>query len=246
MSSAKTAESSTRTPEQHGPRRPDSDSLAPRALIADPDALARNALRGALAQAGVVVVGQAADAPQAINLVQRCRPDVVVMDAGLPPDGAMAALEAVVRASPGVQVVVLAASGEDEAGLLALEKGAAGYLSRDTELASLAQAVVRVAAGEAAISRVMTSRVVERLRSCSTSMLGMRPIKSPLTTREWEVLDLMKAGASTGEIARALVLSPDTVHSHVTHILRKLNAHSRAEAVGIAQHARQRLVEAVQ
>ena len=139
-------------------------------------------------------------------------------------------------------MVVLAASGEDEAGLLALEKGAAGYLSRDTELTSLAQAVVRVAAGEAAISRAMTSRVVERLRSRSTSMLGMRPIKSPLTTREWEVLDLMQAGASTGEMARTLVLSPDTVHSHVTHILRKLNAHSRAEAVGIAQH---RLVEAV-
>ena len=72
-------------------------------------------------------------------------------------------------------MVVLAASGEDEAGLLALEKGAAGYLSRDTELTSLAQAVVRVAAGEAAISRVMTSRVVERLRLDGQKWAGAIP-----------------------------------------------------------------------
>jgi len=233
-----TAQSSTnhsgrtaRTPT--APRR-----VRARALIADPDGLARNALREALTQAGLAVVGQAADAAQAVNLVQRCRPDVVVMDAELPPNGGLAALEAVSLASRGIRVVLLANQGNEDAGVVALEKGAAGYLPRELELAAVARAVVRVAAGEAAISRSMSTRVIERLQSRSRDTAGLRPIKSVLTTREWEVVDLMAAGASSSEIARALVLSPETVHSHVNHILRKLRAGSRAEAIEIAEHER--------
>jgi two-component system, NarL family, response regulator LiaR len=212
----------------------------PRALVAEGDGLARNALREALTQAGVCVVGQAADIPQVVNLVRRCQPDVVVMDVGLPPDGGVAGVAAVLQASPESRVVLLGASGDDDAGLLALEKGAAGYLSRDTDLASLARAVVRVTAGEAAVSRSMGRRMIERLQSWSNGSSGLRPIKSSLTTREWEVLDLMIARASTAEIARTLVLSPDTVHSHVNHILRKLHAHSRAEAIELAEQERGR------
>ena len=81
---------------------------APKALIADPDALARNALREALAVQGATVVGQAADEAQLLNLVSRCKPDVVVMDERLPPRGALAALEALLLALPSVQVVLLA------------------------------------------------------------------------------------------------------------------------------------------
>jgi DNA-binding NarL/FixJ family response regulator len=207
-------------------------------LIADRDGLARNALRQAVTDAGVAVVGQAADAPHAVNLVRRCKPDVIVMEADLPPDGGLAALEAALSASPRVRVILLDASGESDAGVVALEKGAAGYLSRELELTSIARAVVRVAAGEAAISRSMSARLIERLRSRSTDTAGLRPIKSVLTTREWEVLDLMTAGASSAEIARALVLSPETVHSHLSHIFRKLHAHSRAEAIEMAESAR--------
>ena len=212
---------------------------APKALIADPDALARNALREALTLQGATVVGQAADEDQLMNLVRRCKPNVVVLDERLPPRGAVAALDALLTALPSVQVVLLAASGDDDAGLIALGKGAAGYLSRDTQLASLARAVVRVPAGEAAISRSMACRVIERLRTHHASTAGLRPIKSPLTTREWEVVDLVFAGASTADIARALVLSPDTVHSHLTHIFRKLHVHSRAEVVEKATRARE-------
>lgn len=223
------------------PARADSgDHAAARVLVAERDGLARNALRDALIEAGVCVVGQAADLPHAVNLTRRFRPDVVVMDAHLPPDGGVGALEVVLSASPGVQVVLLAASGEDDAGLAALVKGAAGYLSRETELSSLARAVGSVTAGEAAVSRSMGSRLIERLQQGSHPASGMRPIKSPLTTREWEVLDLMTAGASTTDMARELVLSTDTIHSHVNHILRKLHAHSRAEAIEIAEKARVR------
>jgi len=185
-------------------------------------------------------VGQAADIPQVVNLVQRCLPDVVVMGVGLPPTGGIAAVEAVLKASPEARVVLLGATDDDDAALVALEKGAAGYLSRDTELACLGRAVARVTAGEAAISRTMGYRMIERLQAWSNRSSGLRPIKSSLTTREWEVLELMMARASTAEIARTLVLSPDTVQSHVNHILRKLHAHSRAEAIELAEQERWR------
>lgn len=218
-------------------RRNGSD-LAIRAVVADSDGLARNALRDALHEAAIAVVGQAADTSQVINLIGRCQPDVIVMDAGLPPEGGVAALDALLPIPQGTQVVLLAASGDDDAGLAALAKGAAGYLSRDTDLRALVRAIARVTTGEAAISRSMAWRLIERLRMSTSPTAGMRPIKSPLTPREWEVLDLMTAGSSTAEIADALVVSPETVHSHVQHILRKFHAHSRAEAIAIAQRER--------
>jgi two-component system, NarL family, response regulator LiaR len=209
-----------------------------RVLVADDDVLARNALREALVAAGLSVVGQASDSPQAINLAARCLPDVVVMDAELPPSGAVETMGALVRAAPGTSVVLLAIAGDDEAGLVALAHGAAGYLSRGIDLRGLARAVRGVAAGEAAISRRLTRRLIERFHEQSHEHPGLRPIRSPLTTREWEVLDLMASGVSTRDMARELVVSPDTVNSHVHHILRKLHARSRAEAVVMAQRAR--------
>ena len=208
-----------------------------RVLVADGDALARNALREALGAAGLSVVGQASDSPQAINLAARCLPDVVVMDAELPPSG-VETMQALARAAPGTSVVLLAIAGDDEAGLVALAQGAAGYLSRGTDLRGLARAVRGVAAGEAAISRRLTRRVIERFHEQTHEHPGLRPIRSPLTTREWEVLDLMASGASTRDMVQELVVSPDTVNSHVHHILRKLHANSRAEAVVMAQRAR--------
>lgn len=210
-----------------------------RAVLADGDSLARNALRDALHRAGVAVVGQAADAAQAVNLVARCTPDVVVIDAVLAPRGAMAALKLAIAAHPPAAVIVLGQSGEDDAGLTMLAQGAGGYLSRATDLGGLARAIARAPAGEAAISRAMTRRVIERLRAAMAPTAGLRPVKSSLTQREWEVLDLMTAGASIEEIAGELVLTTDTVHTHVRHIFRKLHAHSRAEAVEVARRARE-------
>ena len=208
------------------------------ALVADADSLARNALRTALGKAGVAVVAQAGDAAQAIHLAGRCRPEVILMDARLPCAAEGSALAQIVAGCPDVPVVLLAASGDDDAGIQALTLGAAGYLSRDTDPGSVARAVKRVVSGQAAISRAMATRLVARLRERAGRNVGMRPVKSVLTTREWEVLDLMTAGRTTSEIAQGLVLSVDTVHSHVHHILKKLSAHTRAEAVEIARHAR--------
>jgi two-component system, NarL family, response regulator LiaR len=210
-----------------------------RVVIADEDAPRRRTLRAALRDGGLSVVGQATNASQAVYLATRCRPDVILIDTALPPSGGVAAMRELADAATGAQVVLLADSGEDETGLVALAEGAGGYLARGIDHRSLARAVRSVLAGEAAISRAMALRVVERLRELSRAHARMRPVKSQLTPREWEVLDLIATGASTAEIARQLVLATDTVHSHVRHILRKLRVHSRREAIEIAEQLRQ-------
>jgi two-component system, NarL family, response regulator LiaR len=210
-----------------------------RMVIADENAGRRHGLRALLQAWGLSVVGQAADVPQAVHLATRCRPDVILIDADLPPVGGIQAIPQLVEAAPKAQVVVLASSGEDDAGLVALGEGAAGYLSRGIDGELLARALRRVAAGEAAISRAMELRVIERLRELSRGHSRMRPVKSPLTPREWEVLDLLATGSSTADIAQQLVVTTDTVHSHVRHILRKLHVHSRREATEVAKRLRQ-------
>jgi DNA-binding NarL/FixJ family response regulator len=206
-------------------------------LIADRDELARNALRGALGNGRLSVVGQAADTPQALSLATRCAPDVVLLDETLPPAGGLAAMDELSEVAPDARVILLGRTNEEDAGLQALSHGAAGYLSRAIDLGSLPHAVEGVMAGEAAISRALAGRLIYHVRELSMGLSGMRPVRSPLTTREWEVLDLLKQGASTAQIAKELVLLPDTVHSHVQHILRKLHAHSRAEAIAIAERS---------
>jgi len=200
--------------------------------------LARNAIREALRGAGLCVVGQAADASHAVDLASRCCPDVVLLDGELPPDGAFDAMEAIATAVPDVRIVILSHADSGVEGLRALGRGASGYLSRAMELESLARAIEGLMAGEAAVSRVMTAGLIEQVRNLSSSLKGMRPVKSPLTTREWEVLDLLSTGASTAQAAKALVVAPETIESHVQHIMRKLDAHSRVEAVEIAERSR--------
>jgi DNA-binding NarL/FixJ family response regulator len=217
-------------------RQAGDDSI--RVLISHGDGLARKALRDALHEAGISVVGQCADTGQAATLAVRCAPDVVLVDGALPPGGGLAAMRTLATAAPRSRVVLLASSDADDTGLLALSQGAAGYLPREIELTSLARAIEGVVMGEAAISRSMAARLIECVRELSAGLSGMRPVQSPLTTREWEILEFLKAGDSTARIAEELILSPDTVRSHVQNILRKLKVHSRAEAVEIADRSR--------
>jgi len=215
-----------------------------RAVIADDDPFARRVIKDVLTGAGVLVIAEASTGRQAVELALYHRPDVVIMDVVMPElDGILATRQILKRAPDQVVIVLTGADDQDhELGLLALRAGAAGFISKDVDINALPRALKGVRAGEAAISRTMTKHVIERLRRAPSGVAGgfdgMRPVKSPLTSREWEVIDLLKATRSTDEIAAELVLSTETVRSHVKNILRKLGVHSRQEAVTVADKMR--------
>jgi NarL family two-component system response regulator LiaR len=211
-----------------------------RALIADDDPFARRVIKDALESGGVRVIAEAHDGRQAVELALYHRPDVVVMDVVMPGLDGITATRNIVRELPDQIVVVLTGGGADEElGLQALRAGATGYLSKDLDISALPRALAAAHAGEAVVSRQMTMRLIEHARRTGEGTAGMRPVRSPLTPREWEVVDLLRAGRSTDDIAEALVLSTETVRSHIKNLSRKLNVRSREDAVAAADRMRQ-------
>jgi DNA-binding NarL/FixJ family response regulator len=205
-----------------------------RAVIADDDPFARRVIKDALAGSGALVIAEARNGREAVELARHHRPDVVIMDVVMPELDGIGATREILKENPHQLVIVLTgAEAEEELGLLALRVGAAGFLSKDASVDALPRTVEAVRAGEIAVPRRMTRRVIEQLRSAGDSY-GTPSVKSPLTPREWEVVGLLKAARSTDEIATELMLSTETVRYHVKNILRKLHAGSRQEAVALA------------
>ena len=209
-----------------------------RTVVADDDPFARRVIKDVLQRAGVIVIAEARDGRQAVELTVHYLPDVVVMDVVMPELDGIAATRRIVKENPGQIVVILTTADDDEIGLLGLRAGASGFLAKDVDVDILPQALQGALSGEAAISRKLSMRLVEQLRRAPEGPGGLRPVKSPLTPREWEVVDLLAETKTTDQIAEQLVLSSETVRSHVKNILRKLDARSREEAVAIAQQMR--------
>lgn len=218
-----------------------SQTGALRVVLADPDPLVRQVVREALRTAGFVVVADTADGRDALDLVRFYRPDLAVMEARLPSVSSAAAIRAIARDVPHTRVVVLAADACEELGLELLRAGAVGYLCKDQGVAALPRVLHKVAQGEAAVPRALDMRVLETLRCLPDR--GWRPLHSQLTTREWQIVELLATGAGTHDIAEALVLSPATVYGHVKNIMRKLGTKTRADAVTAAQRLRPAEVE---
>jgi NarL family two-component system response regulator LiaR len=176
----------------------------------------------------------ARDGEAALELARRHRPDVVLLDDELPGLPAVLGLQTLAADLPESAVVIVTGSYEEQRGLRALLEGAAGYLSLELPPEALPWTVRAVMRGEAAIPRSLVMALLELARSD----VGMRPVRSALTPREWEVLDLMVTGASTEEISKDLVVSPETARSHIKHILQKLGVHTRAQAIAKARELR--------
>lgn len=210
-----------------------------RVLIADSDPLVLGAMRRAFATVDdVVLVAHARNTEELVEQVQRHQPRVVLMDLALPGQAWVVVLREIASCAPGARVVVMSVDQDDALALYALQVGACGYVTKHVELGALPRIVRGAAVGEAVLSRRLTMRLVQRFREVPHAALGTRPVRSPLTTREWEVLDALCGGASTRAIANTLRLSNETVRSHVKSILRKLKVHTREQAIELAPRLR--------
>jgi DNA-binding NarL/FixJ family response regulator len=217
----------------------DAEAAAIRAVLADGDPLARRTIREALQRHGMTVVAEATSGREAVELACFYRPDVVVMDDRVPELDGQEATRRIHERAPEVAIVLLAGAPDDDDGLRSLRAGASGYLSKEVELDALPRVLRGVLGGEAAISRRLTRALVDAYRRAPRGGPGLRPVRSPLTDREWEVLDLLADGAGTEDIAHALVLSTETVRSHLKNLYRKLGVRSREEAVEAARRLRE-------
>jgi DNA-binding NarL/FixJ family response regulator len=206
----------------------------PSVVVVDHDTIVRRAVVSALVEGGVQTLADTALARDGIRLATELAPDVIVVDPELPDMTGLEFVRSVRRAAPGVAILLLSSLDDDELAIRALREGANGYLSKRISLEILPRIVRSLAGGEAVVTRKLTMRLVERLREMPETGAGLRPVRSALSSREWEVLDLICAGTGTRGIAADLGLSVETVRSHVKRILRKLGAHSREEAARMA------------
>jgi two-component system, NarL family, response regulator LiaR len=210
-----------------------------RAIVVDDDPMVRRAVRDALQESGVVVIAEAKDGREGVELAWHYKPDVVVLDVFMPGMDGIAAMHRIHERHPDTCCIMLSVSSDPELGVMALRSGAAGFLTKgQVSPAGLAQILEGALKGEVAGSRTLMAEVVNELRRLPQAGIGMRPVRSVLTPREWEVLDLMSLGRSTAEIADELVLSSETVRSHIKNLMRKLGAKSRAEAIELGARER--------
>jgi len=206
-----------------------------RVLIADDHAPTRIDVRQALdGDVRFVVCAVTADASGAVQAALRERPDLCLLDVRMPGGGLSAAWEIGARL-PRTKIVMLTVSGEDADLFAALRAGAEGYLLKTMSLAQLPDALEGVCSGEAAIPPTLVTRLLTRFRTREPRWRQPleRGAAEHLTSREWEVLELLAQGSSTAEIASGLVITTSAVRAHIAAIVRKLRVPDRAAAADL-------------
>ncbi len=212
-----------------------------RVLLVDDQTLIRQGIRLLLEiEPDIQVVGQAANGSEAIQQVEILRPDVVLMDVRMPGMDGVAATRELGTRFPEVKVIILTTFEDDETVFEGLKAGARGYLLKDISSEEMAEAVRKVAAGEALIQSRLTRKVLEefsRLASANTGPLvgkggsSNAALSVPLTERELEVLHALAHGLSNREIAGQLVITEGTVKNHVSSLMEKMGVRDRTQAV---------------
>lgn len=202
-----------------------------RVLLVDDHALVRSAIRQALDAPDVTVVGEARSAEEALEMAPRLRPDLVLLDIDLPGMTGIEAVRELAPRLPDARIVMLTVSTDRRDLLDAVRHGAAGYLTKDLSGEALLRAVRGIRRGDLPMSRVHAAVVVDHLARTGRSRLSdADEVGGLLSAREQEVLRLLAEGMTDREIANALAISPRTVESHVSSVLRKLGVRNRAEA----------------
>ena len=193
-------------------------------LLADDHEVVREGLRLALLRSPHIrVVGEAADGETAVSLAERRRPDVIVMDLRMPGMDGIEATEEIVRNVPDAKVLIFTAYSERALLQRGLESGARGYILKEAPHETLLRAIEKVAGGETFVDPALMSALTKS-----------RDGSDVLTAREREILQLLADGMSNADVAARLFISQETVKSHVRHILTKLEADTRTQAVAIA------------
>lgn len=206
--------------------------------MCDPGVDAGRAITHALSQDGrYEISATAADAAQAVALALAERPDICLVDTLLPGGGLAAAWEIAARL-PSARVVMLATEERDADLMEAVRLGASGYLVKDRDLEWLPNTLADVRAGGFALSRRLTTHVVEQLRAGEPRRRAVIAPGVRLTSREWEVMNLIVDGLTTRQVADRLTLSPTAVRVHISAAVRKLGVASRADAIRLLGHGR--------
>ncbi|GIH80473.1 response regulator [Planobispora longispora] len=204
-----------------------------RVVIADDQALVRAGVRMLLEAAGEMeVCGEAVDGSQALQLAERLRPDVLLMDLRMPVMDGLEASRRILGAWPAARIVILTTFAEDENVYAALRAGAIGFLVKDDEPERMVDAVRRAASGEPLLAPSVLRRVVERALAAEEQETPRVPAR--LTERELEVLALVGTGLSNAEIADALHVGVTTVKTHVSTAMDKLGLRNRIQAAVVA------------
>jgi DNA-binding NarL/FixJ family response regulator len=203
-------------------------------VIADDQELVRAGFRAILeAHDDLEVVGEAADGAEALDVVRRTRPDVVLMDIRMPNLDGIAATAKVAHASPATRVLILTTFDADAHVYDAIEAGASGFLLKDVPRDELVRGVRTVARGDALLAPALTRRLLERFARLPRPG-GRSGRVDGLTERETDVLRLLARGLSNAEIGEELVVSAATVKTHVAAVLGKLGLRDRVQAVVFA------------
>ena len=206
-----------------------------RVLIADDQALVRGGFHSILAgQDDIEVVGEAEDGNAAVELTERLRPDVVLMDIRMPGIDGIEATRRIAARGLVTRVLVLTTFDVDDYVYEAMKAGASGFLLKTAPPRQLSDAVRTVAAGDALLAPSITRRLVEQFVRRPPPGASVPPGLEELTERELEVLKLLARAMSNAEIAAELVVSEATVKSHVNRILSKLSLRDRTQAVVLA------------
>ncbi|MFF8902308.1 response regulator [Streptomyces lydicus] len=203
-----------------------------RVVVADDEELLRTGFRLVIdSWDDLAVVGEAGDGRQAVQLIERTRPDVALMDIRMPGMDGIEATRQIVASGSAARVLMLTTFDEDEHVLAALRAGASGFLLKEMESTELVAAIRATVRGDTLLAPSLTRRLLERFLRTASDGRTAPPALSSLSARETEVLTLIGQALSNAEIARRLSLSEATVKRHVAAVLRKLGLRDRVQAV---------------
>ncbi|HEY0455625.1 MAG TPA: response regulator transcription factor [Verrucomicrobiae bacterium] len=204
-------------------------------LLADDHTVVRQGLRALLeAEPDIRVCGEAENGRQAVQLVKKLAPDIIVLDVAMPVLNGVEATRQIGREAPGTKVLILSSYSDDEYVQQLIEEGATGYLVKQTAANDLIKAIREAVKGNAYFSPAISKRLLDR---CRDAFVQGAPIKKQgphLTSREYEVLQLIAEGHANKQIAAELCISIKTVEKHRQQVMNKLNIH---DVAGLTRHA---------